>query len=253
MPDREVALDRLPVGCPCAGEEAPVPRELLDMRLEPDVHPFHPVEVDELGREVGAPELRHQRVAHLYERHAEAARAKRGSRLGADEAPTDDNRGVRLVGRGRDDLGVGERPVRMHADEVGAGNRQLPRAGARGEDERAIRDALIGRELDLVLRGMNRLDRRLQPELDDIVLVLGIRPHERRVAILLLSKEALRQRGPVVRGIGLGREDRDLGLASRRAVLGGEPPCCEPASDENDRVGCHVGSRTHSASRRHTP
>ena len=103
------------------------------------------------------------------------------------------------------------------------------RAGAGGEHERAVRDALAARELDLVLRRVDRLDRRPEPELDDVVLVLLERPHEGPVAVLLAAEEALRQRGPVVRGIGLGREDRDLGLApaarySEASLAAARPP-----------------------------
>ncbi len=69
----------------------------------------------------------------------------------------DDDRGTGLVGSGGDGLGVGERPVGVDADEVGAGDRQHARAGTGGEHERAVRDALAARELDLVLRGVDRL------------------------------------------------------------------------------------------------
>ena len=133
-------------------------------------------------------------------------------------------------------LRVGERPVRVDADEVRAWDRQRPRTGPGREHELPVADPLPTGELDLVLVRVDRLDRRLEPELDDGLLPLGQRQHEGRVAVLLLAQEPLRERWPVVRRVGLGGEDRDVRLAAARAVLGREPPGRETASDDDDRV-----------------
>ena len=201
--DREVGLDRLSVVGARSCEEAPVARELLDLRLQTDVDTLRAVELDELGREIGAPELGHQRRAHLDLGDREAAGAEGRSRLGADEAATDHDRRMGLLGRRRHRLGVRERPVRVDADAVGAGNLERPWASTRRDDERAVRNALTARELDLVLVRVDRLDGRLEPDLHDGLLPLGQRLQKRRIPVLLSAQESLRQRRPVIRRIGL--------------------------------------------------
>ena len=113
---------------------------------------------------------------------------------------------MRLLGRLPDGVGVGERPVGVHADEVGAGNRKRARTRAGRDDEGPVGEALAARELDLVLVRVDRLDRRVEAELDDCLLPLLRCPDERLLALELAAQVALRQRRPVVRRVGLGAE-----------------------------------------------
>ena len=127
-----------------------------------------------------------------------------------------------------------ERPVRVDADEVGAGDGQLARPGARRDDERAVCEPLAARELDLVLGRVDRLDPRLEAQLDDGFLPVLQRLHERALALELAAQVALRQRRPVVRRVRLGADDGDVLLPARAAVLGGEAGGGEAASDDDD-------------------
>ena len=147
---------------------------------------------------------------------------------------------MRLLGRLTDGLGVGERAVRVDADEVGTRNLELLRPRARREHERAVLEPLTAGERHLVLVRMNRLHGRLEQELDDGLLVVLQLLYERRVALEVAAQESLRQRWPMVRRIGLGRDDGDVLLTAGRAVLRCEPGAGEPSSDDDD-VLCHGG------------
>ena len=109
---------------------------------------------------------------------------------------------MRVLGRADHGLGVGERSIRVDAHEVGAGEGQLSRAGARRDDERAVRDALAAGELDLVRVRVDPLDRRLEPELDDVVLVLRLGTDERLVALHLPASSPFVSGGRLYGGSG---------------------------------------------------
>ena len=237
--DREEALDRPAVRRPRPGQQASVARELLELGLEQDLDALAPVELHELRRQVGAAELRHQGLAHLHDGHLEAAHPQRGRGLGADEAAADHDRGVRVLGRLDDRLGVAQRAIRVDAHEVCARERELPRSRAGCDDERPVGDALAAGELDLVRVRVDPLGRRLETKLDHVVLVLVRRPDEWPVAVHLPAQEPLRERRAVVRRVGLGGEDRHRCLASRRAVLGREPRGREASTDDHDWIDRH--------------
>ena len=102
-------------------------------------------------------------------------------------------------------------------------------------------EPLASRELDLVLGGVDRVDPRVEAQLDDCLLPLLERLHERALALDLAAQVALRQGRAVVRRIRLGTDDGDVLLPACAAVLGGDAGGGEPASDDDDRVVGHLG------------
>ena len=133
--------------------------------------------------------------------------------------------------------GVRERPVGVHADEIGAGDRKLSWAGTGRDHQSRVTEALAAVELDLVLFGVDRLDGRPEAELDHRLLVRLFRFDERRLTLELAAQEPLRQRRAIVRRLGIGGDDRDVRLALRLAVLEREPRRGKPTSDDDDVLG----------------
>ena len=184
--------------------------------------------------------MRHERRPRGDEGHVEPAQPERGGRLGADEAPADHDRRVRLLCFVPHGVGIDERSVRVDTDEIAAGKGQLARAGPGRDDERPVPEPLASHELDLVLGGVDRVDSRVQAQLDDCLLPLLERLHERALALDLAAQVALCQGRAVVGRIRLGADDGDVLLPACAAVLGGDAGRGEATADDDDRVIGHL-------------
>ena len=115
---------------------------------------------------------------------------------------------MRLLGGRAHRVGVGERPVGVHADEVGAGQRERPRPRTRREHEPRVWNLLAALEDDDVRVGIDPLGAGAEPQLDHLVLVFLGRPDVGPLPFDLPAEKALGQRRPVVRRVGLGGDDR---------------------------------------------
>ncbi len=178
-------------------------------------------------------------LGHLDERHVETEHAERGCDLGADEASADDERLAR-IGRLRDDRRrVGERSERVHGRQVGARHGERARTGTARDDERPVRQRLARREAHRVRIRVHRGDRGLEPELDDLILVLLGRVDERLGRLHLAAQDPLREWRPVVGRVLVRREDRDRRLPARLAVGVDDARGRAAASDDHDRIRRH--------------
>ena len=104
------------------------------------------------------------------------------------------------------------------------------------DHERPVRERLAARELDGVGAGVDGLDRGVEAQLDDEVVVLLGLVHERAVRLHLAAQHALRERRPVVGRRVVGREDRDQRLAAGLTVGVDEAGSRTAAADDQDRI-----------------
>ena len=183
-----------------AGQRAAVRAELLDLLAEQQLDAVLAVELRDLVRELLRGECRHEVVALLDERDLEPEHAQRGGDLGADEAAADDEDLARL--------GRLLRRARRHRRACGRSARRAGRhrgrESVRGCAPLAITSVPYGSDsppasCTVWAAGVDRLDRGVEAQLDDEVVVLLGLVHERVVRLHLPAQHALRERRPVVR------------------------------------------------------
>ena len=106
-------------------------------------------------------------------------------------------------------------------------------------------NGLAGRERHRVRIRVDRLDARLEPELDELLLVLLGRVDDRVLRRHLAAQDELREWRAVVGRVRLGGEDRDERLAACLAVGVDEARGRAAAADDDDGVLCrHLSERT---------
>ena len=121
---------------------------------------------------------------------------------------------LRASAASRDGRRVGESSERVHGRQVGARHGERAWTGTARDDERPVRERLAGREAHGVRIRVQRGDRGLEPELDDLILVLLGRVDERLGRLHLAAQDALRERRPVVGRV----------LVRQRIVIDASPP-----------------------------
>ena len=167
-----------------AGQRAAVRAELLDLLPEQQLDAVLAVELRDLVGELLRGERRHQVVALLDERHLEPAHAQRRRDLGADEAAADDEDLARLGAFLGERHSIGERAERLDGRKVPPGTERsrgcapLRSRASRTGATRRLRAGRCGLRVD-------GLDRGVEAQLDDEVVVLLGLVHERAVRLHL--------------------------------------------------------------------
>ena len=100
----------------------------------------------------------------------------------------------------------------VHAVELGAGDRQPPRLGARGQQQPVVAQPLAVVELDLTVRGVESHDGAPQQQLDVVRGIEALGMDVDPLALELAAQVVLGERRPLVGSLRLGADQHDATL-----------------------------------------
>ena len=194
----------------------------------------------------------HLRAQHLFHQlrlaphhmHFDVASTQRRRHLQADKAGANHHGTLCLLGRSGQRLTVGLRAQGVHMRQIGAGNSEPHRLGARRQQQGAIsHPAAIG-QFQVALRDINACHARTQPHVDVVLSVERLRPQRQPLGRRRTGQVVFGQVGPVARQGRIGAQQRDgAGIAFTAQGFGSGLPGRTTADDHDGRWQAHGGGQ----------
>ena len=235
--DHEVAFEHAAVAGPDPLHRAPA-LEGLHAVAEQQLDALVGVHVAVHGAQLGAehPLERHRDL--IDERDLQPALAGGGGDLGPDPAGADhDNRPAAVEPRA-ERVGVRHRAQGEHALQIGAGDAEPARLGARGQQERVVFQRLAAVEGQPPRRRVERLGGAAEAQLDVVLVVEALLVDVDLVAAGLAAEVVLGERRPLVGPLLLGADQHHAPVEALLAQRLGGLGAGKARSGDHERLGC---------------
>ena len=208
-----------------------------DGHPEPQVDAVLPVQAGEDLRHLRAEHAQQWELGALQHGDGGAGGARGGSGLQADPAPADHHYVRARAEGGAQRVAVVERAQVVHTGQVRAGQPQVARRGAGGEQEPVVvhRLPVVGHQLVRV--PVQPGHGGAQPQVDVVLAVPRLGVHEDGVALVVALQVALRQRWPLVGVVRLVAEQHDPAAEPLGAQRLHGLPAGEAGSHDGDGAG----------------